>query len=606
MHERRLVWRLFVSYVLLASLALLALGWYASKTLDSALTNALVDRLEMTARAGAEQVEPAMSSTSGVPTHADDESSGPVATSTAQQISTRLANLSHSRLTVVLPSGKVLADTSEPPERMENHADRPELIAALRGDSSRDNRFSATVGERMLYVAVPIRRGEAIIGAVRAAVPTSVSNQQLRHYQLQLLGGLGVIGAVIAAIGYFFARRQSGPIEAVSLAAQRFAGGDLLQRLPGHEVRELARLSESLNQMATQLEERSHTIGRKGHEQEAVLASMVEGVLAVDSDERIISINRAAAQLVGATAAEVFGRSLQEVIRNADLRRFATRALESEDSIEDDMTLRGENERVLQVRGTALRDTRGRSIGAVIVLNDVTHYRHLENVRRDFVANVSHELKTPIASIKGFVETLLDGAVHHPQDSERFLKIVAKQADRLNSIIEDLLSLSKIEQSEEDASLPVEPGSIKDLLDAAVYDCQTKAADRNITVNISCEDTVMGNINERLLEQAIVNLLDNAIKYSEPGSEVLISGRTNTHEVTIAVSDHGCGIEKDHLPRLFERFYRVDKARSRKLGGTGLGLSIVKHIVQAHRGRVSVISTPGKGSTFTVHLPAIR
>ena len=228
----------------------------------------------------------------------------------------------------------------------------------------------------------------------------------------------------------------------------------------------------------------------------------------------------------------------------------------------------------------------------MIVLNDVTRFRQLENVRQDFVANVSHELKTPIASIKGFVETLLDGAVEHPDDAMRFLNIIAKQADRLNAIIEDLLSLAKIEQSEHAADLPLMDSSIKDVLESAVMDCQSKAAARQIEVRLECDASVRAAINPPLLEQAVANLLDNAVKYSEPRRSVQIRAHASLGEVVIAVTDEGPGIESEHLPRLFERFYRVDRARSRKLGGTGLGLSIVKHIVQAHRGRITVAEPP--------------
>ena len=203
----------------------------------------------------------------------------------------------------------------------------------------------------------------------------------------------------------------------------------------------------------------------------------------------------------------------------------------------------------------------------MIVMSDVTHFRRLETIRRDFVANVSHELKTPITSIKGFVETLLDGALANPDDAERFLRIVATQADRLNAIIEDLLALSKIEQSERAADLVVEEVAIRDVLEAVVHDCQAKAAQREIQVRVECDDSLLARINAPLLEQAVTNLLDNALKYSEPASEVLITAVDNDNEVTIAVSDHGCGIDDEHLPRLFERFYRVDKAREPQIGG---------------------------------------
>jgi two-component system phosphate regulon sensor histidine kinase PhoR len=234
--------------------------------------------------------------------------------------------------------------------------------------------------------------------------------------------------------------------------------------------------------------------------------------------------------------------------------------------------------------------------------------KRLENVRRDFVANVSHELKTPIASIKGFVETLLDGAADDPADRRRFLDIVARQADRLESIIEDLLSLSRIEQSEEAGNLPREPVPIAELLAAVTADCLPRAADRSIRLELSCPDSLVAEVNAPLLEQAVINLVDNAIKYSEPGRTVRLSAdeepaAAGGPAVRIMVEDEGCGIDGEHLPRLFERFYRVDEARSRKLGGTGLGLSIVKHIVQAHDGTVAVQSEPGKGSTFTIRLP---
>jgi two-component system phosphate regulon sensor histidine kinase PhoR len=245
----------------------------------------------------------------------------------------------------------------------------------------------------------------------------------------------------------------------------------------------------------------------------------------------------------------------------------------------------------------------------VIVLNDVTDLKRLENVRRDFVANVSHELKTPVASIKGFVETLLDGAADDPEDRHRFLDIIARQADRLEAIIEDLLALSRIEQSEGAGTLPLETTSIAALLGEAANDCLPRATERAIRLEVECDADLEAAVNAPLVEQALINLIDNAIKACEAAATIRVSAHTafsDTGEplLEITVEDEGCGIEPAHLPRLFERFYRVDKGRSRTLGGTGLGLSIVKHIVQAHGGTVGVDSTPGVGTTFTLRMPA--
>jgi two-component system phosphate regulon sensor histidine kinase PhoR len=357
--------------------------------------------------------------------------------------------------------------------------------------------------------------------------------------------------------------------------------------------------------LADSLQKRISVLVQNNNEQQAVLASMAEGVLAVDSHEHVISMNKASARLLGIDPAQAQGRPLGEVVRNADLSRFISRALTCREPIQADVILLGDRQRVMQADGSALRDAEGRAIGAVVVLNDVTDFRRLEHIRRDFVANVSHELKTPITSIKGFVETLLDGASQDPVDAERFLRIIAKQADRLHAIIEDLLSLSKIEQSEDAEDIYLEPAPLRGVLEAAVNACASAASDHEISVTLQCDADVQARINPMLLEQAVVNLLDNAIKYSEPRREVQISGEIADGEVRIHVADRGSGIAAEHLPRVFERFYRVDRARSRKLGGTGLGLAIVKHIAQAHHGRVTIESTLGVGSTFTIHLPKV-
>jgi two-component system phosphate regulon sensor histidine kinase PhoR len=519
------------------------------------------------------------------------------------RIMKRMGRLSGQRITVVLPGGEVASDSYENPALMDNHRSRTEIKAALAGRVATSSRYSTSMKERFIYLALPMRDDGKIIGAVRAAIPDRALNAAVRSVQSRIAAGGVFIALTAGLVSLLIARRMTRPLEQIREGAERFARGELGDKLPLPESEELAGLTDALNQMASQLKEKIRTTARQSHEQEAVLASMFEGVLAVDNEERVISLNRAAAKLLDSNEEEARGRNLQEVIRNADLRRFVSSALVCDAPIEGDVALNSGRDRVLQAHGTALRDLAGRGIGAVIVLNDVTRLRRLENLRRDFVANVSHELKTPITSIKGFVETLLDGALRSPEDAERFLRIIAKQADRLNSIIEDLLSLSKIEQGEQSSDIVLKRRGLKGPLAAVVQECELKAAERKIKVRLECSDDLKATINQPLLEQAVMNLIDNAIKYSEPGKEVLLTAGRTDAEVYIVVRDQGCGVAAEHLPRLFERFYRVDRARSRKLGGTGLGLAIVKHIVAAHGGQITVQSTPGEGSVFTIHLP---
>jgi two-component system phosphate regulon sensor histidine kinase PhoR len=445
---------------------------------------------------------------------------------------------------------------------------------------------------------------------MRITSDTAVLDSSLRASQLSLLVGFLTAAVMAVGAGYVVARRASAGVEELAESARRLARGSLDASIPTSDLAELSTIATAVEGLRDQLLERARTIGRQGSQQEAVLASMVEGVLAVDNRHRLLSVNTAAATLLGIEPGKVLLRPLQEVVRNPDLRRFVLRAIDCKETVEDDLLLRdGHRDRTILVRGTALRGPSGSHHGAVIVLNDVTHFRQLENIRRDFVANVSHELKTPTASIRGFVETLLDGAVDNRDDSRRFLSIIARQAERLEAIIEDLLALSRIERIEESSDLALETVALRDVVTAAIGSCQLRANERSIDVTVECDSNVLMAVNPPLLEQALINLIDNAIKYSDVGRTVRVrvsSGETDAaggDMLTVAVVDEGCGIDERFLPRIFERFYRVDRARSRKLGGTGLGLSIVKHIVQAHGGTVDVVSTPGVGSIFSIHLP---
>jgi two-component system phosphate regulon sensor histidine kinase PhoR len=400
-------------------------------------------------------------------------------------------------------------------------------------------------------------------------------------------------------------RRISAPIREIQIGAERLADGDFEYKLHVPRTAEFASVAESLNRMAEELSNELRTLTHERNEREAVLSSMVEGVLAVDTDERVIAVNAAGARLLDIDPAAAEGKSIQEVVRNPDLQHVVAQTLGGHRPVEADIVLRvGAEDRDLQANGTLLHgDYEGDDVGAVVVLNDVTRLKRLEAVRRDFVANVSHELKTPVTSIKGFAETLEDGALDDPEAARRFVRIIAGQADRLNSIIEDLLALSTLEQQGDSPLLQLEEADLCDVVAVALEVCGSKAKAKRIELREECPECLLARVSPPLLEQAVVNLVDNAVKYSADGGVVVVTLEERSGEVVVSVTDEGQGVAREHLPRLFERFYRVDKARSRDLGGTGLGLAIVKHIAQIHGGRVSVESVVGRGSTFRMHLP---
>ena len=578
MPRTRLVWQLFAGFSVLLTAAIAAAFWVASVQLAGQADESLRQRLADAARS----LAILEADRAGPPDAAAFENHAQTVR-TATRIDCRL-----------IASGGTAA------------VDDTLAEAAARGGIASRSRYDGASGRRSLEVAVPIGTRRPPVAIVLATTDAAESDRDLATWQRTLLAGcLGTTACAVAA-GYALARRVTRPIDELRAAAARLAGGDTTTAVPATEVAELADLATALSRLRAQLVERGLTIGRQGTQQEAVLGSMIEGVLAVDARQRLLGINRAAADLLDVDPDDCAGRPLIDVIRNPDLRRFALTAIDCRAPVEDDLVLHGPRDRTIRLRGTALRDASGEG-GAVIVLNDVTEMKRLEHVRRDFVANVSHELKTPIASIKGFVETLLDGAMDDPADTSRFLGIVARQADRLAAIVDDLLALSRIEQSEGAGNLPVETVPVASILTAVTLDCGPRAADRSIRLEVDCPANLAATLNAALVEQAVINLVDNALKYSESGKTVWLSAAASEppgpRELVLRVRDEGCGIEPIHLPRLFERFYRVDKARSRNLGGTGLGLSIVKHIVQAHTGAVSVDSEPGVGTTFTIRLP---
>jgi two-component system phosphate regulon sensor histidine kinase PhoR len=592
MRKRKLFWQLYLLNLLLIIVALAAFTYVTTRSFEDRLLAQVSADLLTRAELMRDEV-------TRLWRLGDEEA--------VQTVCRDLGMRTDTRITVIAADGRVLADSRHDPRTMENHGGRPEVRGAIAGRPSAYTRYSTTLEMNFMYGALQVRDGGRILGVIRAAVPLRTVADSVRELQLHILLGGVVIAVLAGLISYLVSRRITRPIEAVKQGARRFAAGDLDFRMPVPRSEELSDLADVMNNMAAQLQLRLAQITQQHSEQDAVLSSMVEGVIAFDMEERLINVNRSAAKLLRINFEKARGKSIQEVVRNVGLQRFVEQTMASGDATEGYITLVDEVERFLQVHGSILRDEQRKPIGVLVVMNDYTELRSLENVRREFVANVSHELKTPITSIKGYVETLLDGAIHDEEEAIRFLEIVSRQADRLNAIIEDLLSLSRIEQGSEQERIDMQLASVCDVLHSAVQSCGVDAETKGMRIDLECDPRLHAIINPPLLEQAVVNLISNAIKYSDEGRKIDVTAVPGVGgQLLISVRDEGYGIEAEFLPRLFERFYRIDKARSRKLGGTGLGLAIVKHIAQAHHGQIEVQSTPGQGSVFTLVLPGAQ
>lgn len=588
---RRLIWQLYPSYLVLVLIALLATGWYASTVMERIFISQTRENLQHQADLLARQFVPLLE---------------PLDKERADLLCKERGNKVSTRFTVILPNGVVVGDSQGDPAQMENHGDRPEVQEAFHGTLGYAQRFSATLGHRMLYVAVPIGDPSGgVLGIMRVSIATSAIDSTLTHFKGRIAFGGVVIAVLASMVCLVISRRISRPIETLRQGAERFARGELAHQLHPPATLELASLAEALNRMARDLEGRIQTVVRQRNESQAVLSSMSEGVLALDPEERVLHANQTAMEMFDTPADRITGRSIQELVRNHDLHGMVRKTLNEGLRTEGDITIyRQQNCLVLHTHCTPLLDPKGERMGALLVMNDVTQLRRLESMRRDFAANVSHEMKTPLTAIQGFVETLYHGNVENPEEVHRFLGIIHKHTNRLSAVIDDLMKLSRLEQEEQALRLSTERTRIAKMIETAVQLCTPKASEKQIAIEIQCPDSLAADMDADLMEQAAVNLLDNAIKYSPPESSIHVTAEQQENDIVIRFEDQGIGIASKHLPRLFERFYRVDKARSRKMGGTGLGLAIVKHIVQAHGGDVAVSSVQGRGSVFTIRLPA--
>lgn len=584
--RKRLFWQLFPPYAAIILVALIAVSLFSLSSMRAFYHQQTRQSLESLARVIALRVGPLMEEARVVQVDGYCKAA---------------AQSSGSRVTVIDRNGQVLGDSTKDPATLENHASRPEVVAALKGGTGVAIRFSSTLSTGMMYVAVPVEREDVVYGVVRTALPMTALKGASESVQRRV-GLWGLATALVAGfMSLMVSRKITRPIADMQRSARLFADGDFSHTLYVPDSVEIGGLAEAMNTMAQQLDERIRTTTRQKNEMEAVLASMVEGVMAVDDHFSIISMNAAAHGILGVIPGEALGFGVSEAIRNIALIRFVERAAETSSAMDEDIKLWDDRETLLHIRSTPLRGVGEVRLGTLVVFSDVTRMRRLENMRRDFAANASHEMRTPLTCIRGAVETILLDHEGSRENHLRFYTIIEKNVDRMAQLIEDLLELSRIEQ-QHPSGLRLTPSPVDGVLESSLLFLSESAEKSGVAIEVTGAKGVLAIFDPMLLERAVMNLLDNALKYSPAGSKVTVAVERVADRVEIRVSDQGCGIPAEHIPRLFERFYRVDSARSRKLGGTGLGLAIVKHVMQLLQGEVRVVSSPGKGSTFTLVL----
>lgn len=602
MNKPRLISMIFIRMLLLLTLFFLALTWFTLSSYRAFFYQTTQAELyQRTAMFSDRFTQLIQSAGSGSP-----PPSAPTQDSIQTTVS-RLAEKGKVRITVILPDGTVLADSHENPVEMENHIDRPEVQSALQTGSGHNVRYSATLERQMLYTALTLTENGSQVGILRMAVSTEALQQRLADLITKIiLGGLIiVVGSAISA--WWISRRISHPLETLKQGAVDISNGNLGNRIPAFMTRELDEMSQSMNRMAAELQKRILTITTQQQREKQIFTNMLDGIITIDPDGYVATLNPSAAKLLHVSETHTPGKQWQDAVEIPELQEFIRTCLSERPEQAETVVYSELRKSYLQVRFGLLKNLPDNSYsGALILLQDVTQSRQMEIMRKDFVSSVSHELRTPVTAIKGFVETVLDEEQELDPTTVNFLQIIRSHSDRLINIVNDLLSLSHIEHMNERSSIDFEITEIEAPVRQAVQACSGNAAKREIHLITNCEPGIRAHINSQLITQACINLIDNAVKYSRAHTEVKISSyRDFKGYICVSVSDKGLGIPEDHQDRIFERFYRIDKARSREMGGTGLGLAIVKHIVRAHNGSITLSSREDVGSTFIISLPPL-
>ncbi|MFE1628098.1 two-component system histidine kinase PnpS [Brevibacillus reuszeri] len=571
----------------LISLVLLLMGMYFAKVLENSYLQSLHELLSRESKLVAQAVRfPSVFSNQA----------------TLADRVRQVAPTEDVRLTVIDEKGQVLFDNSSHADEMVNHFNRPEFMAALKGQTGISRRYSETLRYDMMYVAVPVEQGSKIVGAVRSAMSMKDITDTIHNMWYSLLTGLLVtlvVGSIVVSRISFSIIR---PIEEITRVARNITQRQYESRVRIKAKDEIGQLAGAINFMASSLEQQMYEISENQQRLSGVLTNMTSGVIFISEQRRIMLVNPAVEKLLGTPGHEIVGKLHIEAGKSFGLSQYIDRCLDKSEKFRQEVHIYYPQERVLDVNFAPYINFKGEARGVVVVLHDITEIRRLEKMRSDFVANVSHELRTPITSIKGFTETLLEGAMQDEETCRNFLQIISDESERLYRMIRDILDLSKIEQKR--IPLQVSRIHLQDMISSAVAIMNDQAQRKELTITLPLPQPEIYLMTDRdCLQQIILNLLTNAIAYTPEGGAITIRTEKEDQIVKIQVIDTGIGIPEKDLTRIFERFYRVDKARSRDSGGTGLGLAIVKHLVDNLHGHIRVDSVEGKGTTFTVTIP---
>lgn len=523
-----------------------------------------------------------------------------------QELAVSMSSRSGSRITLIAPDGNPIADSEETLSevaKLGNHSDRPEIIEASRAGFGKAVRHSGTVSKDLIYVAMKLNdaRGQTF-GFLRFSVPTTYASASAMRIHKAV--GFSIVASIIGALLLFviFSKVFGDPIVKLSKATKAIADGDFSYSKLKKSRFEVGELEENIEEMALRLSDTFKGLSSERERVKAMLSSMAEGVFAVDRWGKVILANTAIERTFGIIELDIIGKTVREAIRNNEVADMVEEARNELAGVSKEISILVPIERSFIAEATPIKDVSGVFQGVVCVLHDVTDIKKLEGYRSEFVANVSHELKTPLTAIRSYVETLLNGAIDDKEHNREFLQKIDKHATNLSALIDDILEISRLESKRE---LPkfsrIDMGGV---VACAVEDVSEKAKKKGQDLSSACEGKgITINGIEDQVYRAVMNLLDNAVNYTPSGGKIAVSCERDGDAVIISVSDSGIGIANEHLSRIFERFYRVDKGRSRDMGGTGLGLAIVKHVMNIHNGGVSVESNEGVGSTFTLSFP---